>query len=52
MLAIGSNRIRGRGSGVETEVPSAFVIEFRDGRITRFRDYGDRQAALEAAGLA
>jgi ketosteroid isomerase-like protein len=52
VLGIGSIRIRGRGSGVETDVPSAVIITVRDGRIVHFRDYGDRQAALEAAGLA
>jgi ketosteroid isomerase-like protein len=51
VLAIGSIRIRGRSSGVETDVPSAFVATVRDGLIVQFKDYGDRQAALEAAGL-
>ena len=52
VLGIGSIRIRGRGSGVETDVPSAVLATVRDGRIVHFRDYGDRQAALQAAGLA
>jgi ketosteroid isomerase-like protein len=52
VLALGSVHIRGRGSGVETEVPSAVIVSFRDGRMTRFKDYGEHQAALAAAGLA
>jgi ketosteroid isomerase-like protein len=52
VLAIGSIRIRGRGSGVETDVPSAVIVTFRDGRITRLHDYGDRHAAREAAGVS
>jgi ketosteroid isomerase-like protein len=52
MIGLGSIRIRGKGSGVETDVPSAVVVTFRDGRLAQLRDYGDRQAALEAAGLA
>ena len=52
VLAFGMIRIRGRGSGVETEVPSAVLATIREGRIVHFKDYGDRQAALEAAGLA
>jgi ketosteroid isomerase-like protein len=52
VLAFGTIRIRGRGSGVETEVPSAVLVTVRDGRVTYFKDYGDRLAALEAAGLA
>lgn len=51
VLVLGSIRIRGRGSGVETEVPSAVLVTVRDGRIAYFKDYGDTQAALEAAGL-
>ena len=52
VLILGSIRIRGKESGVETEVPSAVLVTVRDGRVTYFKDYGDRQAALEAAGLA
>jgi uncharacterized protein len=52
VLTFGMIRIRGRGSGVETEVPSAVLVTVRDGRVTHFKDYGDREAALEAAGLA
>jgi ketosteroid isomerase-like protein len=51
VVAVGSIRIRGRGSGVETDVPSAVIVTFRDGRITHLHDYGDRAAALAAAGL-
>jgi ketosteroid isomerase-like protein len=29
----------------------AIVASFRDGRITHFKDYGDKQLALEAVGL-
>jgi ketosteroid isomerase-like protein len=52
VVALGSIRIRGRESGVDTEVPSAIVATFQDGRMTAFRDYGDRDAALSAAGLS
>ena len=52
LLAIGSIRIRGRGSGVETDVPSAILVALRDGKIAHFRDYGNPDAALEAAGLS
>jgi hypothetical protein len=45
-------RIKGRGSGIETEVPAAGTFTFRDGLLIHFKDYGDRQKALEAAGLA
>ena len=50
VLGLGAIRIRGRGSGVETDVPSAVIVRIREGRITHLRDYGDREAALDAAG--
>jgi ketosteroid isomerase-like protein len=51
VLAIGSIRVRGRGSGVETDIPSAVIAEFRDGLLWRFKDYGEARLAREAAGL-
>ena len=51
LIAIGSIRIRGRESGVEQDVVSAAIVEFRDGRMWSYRDYGDRRLALETAGL-
>jgi ketosteroid isomerase-like protein len=51
VLAIGSIRMRGRESGVETDVPSAAIAEYRDGLLWRYKDYGDRRSALRAAGL-
>jgi ketosteroid isomerase-like protein len=47
----GRLRFRGRGSGIETEVTTAAVARFRQGRLLHFKDYGDRDKALEAAGL-
>ena len=52
VIALGMIHIRGRGSGVETDVPTAVVATFRDGRVATFKDYGDRDGALAAAGLA
>jgi ketosteroid isomerase-like protein len=51
LLAIGTLRVRGRTSGVESDVPLAVVAEFRDGVLVRFKDYGDARLALEAAGF-
>jgi ketosteroid isomerase-like protein len=50
VIAVGKIRIRGRGSGVETESPTAVVVEFRDGLMYRFKDYGDADAARAAVG--
>jgi ketosteroid isomerase-like protein len=52
MLAIGTIRMRGRESGVENDVLSAAIVEFRDGRMLGYKDHGDRQLALQAAGLS
>ena len=52
VLGIGSIRVRGRGSGLETDIPTAAIAEYRDGLLWRFKDYGKVEEALEAAGLA
>jgi ketosteroid isomerase-like protein len=52
VLAAGKLHVRGKGSGVEASVPSASVIAFRGGLIVALKDYGDREKAREAAGLA
>jgi ketosteroid isomerase-like protein len=51
VLAFGAVRITGMASGIETDVPVAIVATFRDGLMIGFRDYGNREQALEAAGL-
>ena len=52
VLALGTTRLTGKGSGVETELPFAVVASFRDGRMTQFTDFGDKDQALEASGLS
>jgi ketosteroid isomerase-like protein len=42
----------GRGSGVEVDVRSAWVVTVSDERITSLRLYRERNAALQAVGLA
>jgi hypothetical protein len=40
------------GSGFETDVPTAAIIEFREnGVMQHYRDYGDARRALQEAGL-
>lgn len=51
VLAIGTVRARGRDSGAEIEIVTAAVFTFREGRLVQYKDYGDRRAALEAAGV-
>ena len=52
VLALGTTHATGKGSGVETELPFTVVASFRDGRMTHFTDFGDKEQALEAAGLS
>jgi hypothetical protein len=51
LLAIGTIRMRGRESRVESDVVTAAIVEFRDGVLVSYKDYGAAQAAFEAAGL-
>ena len=51
---IGLGRVRsvGKQSGIETESPFAFVIDFMDGKASCVRSYVDHERALEAVGLS
>ena len=51
IVAIGRLRARGRESGAETEMPIAYVVEFKNRKGFRVRTYLDPKEALEAAGL-
>ena len=52
VLALGTLRFTGRGSGIATEAAVAIVASFRNELITGLKDYGDRDRAFEAAGLS
>jgi ketosteroid isomerase-like protein len=52
IVAHGRLHARGRASRVKVESPISWVVEFRDDRVVRMRDYLDPKEALEAAGLA
>ena len=50
-VLVGSLRYRSKTSGVENEMPAGWVVEFRDGRILRWRAFRDPVDALKAVGL-
>jgi limonene-1,2-epoxide hydrolase len=50
VLAWGYIHVRARGSGIETDIESGGVFEFRDGKVVRWEDFGSKDKALEAAG--
>jgi hypothetical protein len=41
IVALGRLSIRGKGSGAETESPAGWVVEFKDGKAIRVREYLD-----------
>ena len=51
LLVIGTIHLRARGSGIETDIATAAVATWRDGLLIDWKDYGDQDRALEAAGL-
>jgi ketosteroid isomerase-like protein len=52
VLAWGEIHVRARGSGIETNISSGGVFEFRDGKVIRWEDFGSKADALKAVGLA
>jgi ketosteroid isomerase-like protein len=51
VLAIGTVRGTGVGSGADVEVPLALLCTFRDGLISRVEEYLNPVEALDALGL-
>jgi ketosteroid isomerase-like protein len=52
VVILGRLRARGRGSGATVEATLGGVLDFRDGRVSRSRNYLDHGEALRAAGLS
>ena len=52
VLALGTTRSVARGSGIEQEFTLAVVASFKDGLVTHWKDFGDKESALEPAGLS
>jgi len=52
VVVLGGCAVRGRGSGIESDSPMAWVITVRSGKVTSHRGYRTSDEALEAAGLS
>jgi ketosteroid isomerase-like protein len=52
VVALGRIRTVGNESGAVTESPLAYVVKFKNGKVTHVRAYLAHEAALEAAGLS
>jgi ketosteroid isomerase-like protein len=50
-VTIGRLHGRGKTSGADVDSPIGYVIDVKDGKALRYRDYFDPMEALEAAGL-
>ena len=51
VLFLGHAVARGLGSGVPVEMPLAFIVEFREGRLARASTYLSHDQARVAAGI-
>jgi ketosteroid isomerase-like protein len=52
VIALGCWRARGRASGAQLDrEPATWVVEFRDGRMTRLQTYTSREEAFHALRL-
>jgi limonene-1,2-epoxide hydrolase len=49
VLAWGTIHVRAKGSGIETDIETGGLFDFRDGKIVRWQDFGSKAAALKAA---
>jgi ketosteroid isomerase-like protein len=50
-VLLGAVHARGRGSGLEFDMPAGIVAEFRDGKVIRITAFRDHDEALMEAGL-
>jgi ketosteroid isomerase-like protein len=51
LVSIHRVRSKARHTGIEFDIPLAYVWTFRDGKIVHFQSFVDVQQATEAAGL-
>ena len=51
-VLVGRIHYRGKGSGVESALPTGWVLKFRAGRVLYFRAFREPALALAAVGLS
>ena len=52
VLVLGHMHLRGRGSGVELDQETGWIVEVADGKMTRFQAFLSHEEALEAGGIS
>ena len=51
VVLVGRIHFRGKGSGVEGESPTGWMLKFHNGKVLCFRAFREPEQALEAIGL-
>jgi ketosteroid isomerase-like protein len=52
VIVLGSMHLRGRGSGIELDQETGWVVEIHDGKMTRFHAFFTHEEALAAGGIS
>jgi ketosteroid isomerase-like protein len=52
VVVLGRMRLRGRGSGIELDQETGWVIDVRDGKMTRLQAFLSHEEALAAGGIS
>ncbi len=52
VVVLGHMHLRGRGSGVELDQQTGWLIEVRNGKMTRFQSFLSHEEALAASGIS
>jgi ketosteroid isomerase-like protein len=51
-VALGHMHLRGRGSGVELDQETGWLVEVHDGKMTRFQAFLSHEEARAAGGIS
>jgi ketosteroid isomerase-like protein len=51
LVAAGVIHAKGKGGGVPLEIPTSWLLELRNGRVTRVKFFFDREEAFRRVGL-
>jgi ketosteroid isomerase-like protein len=51
-VVLGHMHLRGRGSGVELDQQTGWVVDLRNGKMTRFQAFFSHEEALAAGGIS
>jgi ketosteroid isomerase-like protein len=52
VVVLGHMHLRGRGSGVELDQQTGWVVDLRNGKMTRFQAFFSHEEALAAGGIS